>query len=142
MTYIYIYIRSGQLCRAAWLYKGERQRANSREEESRSETMVGGSSGARSHAALCSDGVEHMSGRLSPSVRRSIIGSVGRSVGRSFVVGRRSVGSACVHIALAPCNARGVGPRSRWSSLSDTRLLPASLSLSRRSRLGRSRARV
>lgn len=76
-----------------------------------------------------------------PSVGRSLGRLVGRSVGRSFVVGR-SVGSACVHIALAPCNARGVGPRSRWSSLSDTRLLPASLSLSRRSRLGRSRARV
>lgn len=88
MTYIYIYIRSGQLCRAAWLYKGERQRANSREEESRSETMVGGSSGARSHAALCSDGVEHTSGRLSrPSVGRSLGRLVGRSVARSSSVG-------------------------------------------------------
>lgn len=143
---VYTYIRSGQLCRAAWLYKGERRRANGREEESRSETMVGGSSGARSHAALCSDGVEHTNGRLSrPSVRPSVgcwVGwLVGRSVARSSSVGL-SVGSACVHIALAPCNARGVGPRSRWSSLSDTRLLPASLSLSHRSRLGRSRARV
>lgn len=140
---VYTYIRSGQLCRAAWLYKGERRRANSREEESRSETMVGGSSGARSHAALCSDGVEHTNGRLSrPSVGRLLGRLAGWSVGRSFVVGRLSVGLACVHIALAPCNARGVGPRSRWSSLSDTRLLPASLSLSHRSRLGRSRARV
>lgn len=76
-----------------------------------------------------------------PSVGCWVGWLVGRSVARSSSVGL-SVGSACVHIALAPCNARGVGPRSRWSSLSDTRLLPASLSLSHRSRLGRSRARV